>query len=105
MRIKAVNKKNGEQQQFEVKGCELLIGSDPACDVVLAGDTVRGQHARLAQVSHHIFLRTEREENGTVKAIHQNEPGEYGTYLNWKDSDLRVDTREFQIGEYTVCAY
>jgi hypothetical protein len=105
MRIKAVNTKTGEEHFFEVKGRELLIGSDAACDVALAGDGIRGQHARLAHVSHHIFLRTESEENGTVRALYGDEPGEYGTYLNWKDSDQRVDTREFRIGEYTVCAY
>lgn len=105
MGIKAVDNKTGEQHFFEVKGCEILIGSDPSCDVVLAGEGVFPQHARLAQVSHHLFLRTERDERGIISPFHIDEPGEHGNYMNWKDADTRIDSREFPVGHYTVCRY
>jgi hypothetical protein len=105
MRVKTVNNKTGEEQFFEIKGCELLIGSDSVCDIVLEDESVFPQHARLAHVSHHIFLRTKRSEDGTVTAFYGNELNEYGHYVNWKDEHSRIDTREFEVGDYTVCCY
>jgi len=60
---------------------------------------------RPAAVSHHIFLRTERDENGAVKAFYGDVLNEHGHYINWQDNHSRLDTREFQVGEYTVSVF
>ena len=106
MQIKVVNNKTGEEKYFEFALCpnEIVIGSDSACDVVLEGDEVFPQHARFAQVSHHYFLRIEREDDGTIKSFHLDEPDEEGRIMNWKGNDRRIDTHEFQVGEYTICS-
>lgn len=104
MIIKVVNNKTGEENHFDFKGCEILIGSDSACDIVLEVGEVFPQHARFAQVSHHYFLRTEREEDGTIKPFYLDEPDEEGREMNWKGNYRRIDKDEFQVGEYTVCA-
>jgi hypothetical protein len=62
--IKVVSHKTGEEKNFDFALCpdEILIGSDSACNLVLEDGEVFPQHARFAQVSHHYFLRIEREE-------------------------------------------
>jgi hypothetical protein len=104
MILKVVNNKTDEENHFDIKGCEILIGSDFACGIILEGGEAFPQHARFAQVSHHFFLRTEREEDGTIKPFYLDEPDEEGRVINWEGNDRRIDTREFQVGEYTVCA-
>ena len=106
MNIKVVDNRTGEENYFEFKLCpnEILIGSDADCDIVLEGADVFPHHARFAQVSHHYFLRTEREEDGTIKPFYLAEPDEDGREVNWKEKHYRIDKNEFQVGEYTLCA-
>ena len=38
---------NGTERRFEIGARPLTIGSDPECDIVLQGDSVRPLHARI----------------------------------------------------------
>lgn len=38
---------NGTERQFEIGARPLTIGSDPECDIVLQGESVRPLHARI----------------------------------------------------------
>lgn len=54
---------DGIQQQFSTP--EVLIGRDPACELMLDDPTVSGSHARLMYHHGHWWLEDLRSTNGT----------------------------------------
>jgi hypothetical protein len=105
MRLLITDQETGEKITFESAECDVLIGSDPACDLVLDGDGVSEQHCRLIRASNHLFLKRKKDESGIVTAVYRNEMSEHGTHYHWDGDEERIDGRPFRIGRYTVCRY
>jgi hypothetical protein len=72
---------------------ELLIGSDPECDIVLPGPEVVGKHVRFFLRGNHAFL--EVCEGAVVERRGREvRPGDY----------CRIDHLPFKVGPYTLQA-
>lgn len=102
MRVRIVDNSSGSEQVVHVAGCEMLIGSDDICDIVLPdrpGFEIRVMHARLAFVGHHIYLRTAHDADGWIEPFYNSDPE---SNISWQDKDKRVDENGFQIGEFTI---
>lgn len=111
MRIILINNETGDERIVGVNGCEMLIGSDSECDVILeqsnsdSSAEIFEHHVLLARIGHHIYIRSKRDEYGIIKPFYQEEPNEHGTFTNWDKDDRRIDANPFEVGHYTITAF
>jgi len=91
-----------KDRTVEIRSPEVLIGSGPECDIVLEGENIFRQHARVIHAGNHIFLISEREGNEDIEPVIRDAPICGGTY-HWNGRERRIDLNPFEIGEFTVC--
>jgi len=53
-----------ERYRFDLP--EIIIGRDPACDLVLSDSTISAKHARLTHKHNHWWLEDMKSTNGTM---------------------------------------
>jgi hypothetical protein len=94
MRFTVVDTTTGAEFTVAINSDETLIGSDPACDLVLNGPSIRGQHVRYIAKGHHRYL--EVCEGATVEA--------FGRKVSAGEC-RRIDGKPFSVGQYTVRAH
>jgi hypothetical protein len=105
MRLKITNNQTGDESVFDACVRDVLIGSNPDCDIVLEGADVLGQHFRLIHASNHLFLKRNKNENGVIPPVYRTELSEHRTNYHWEGDEMRIDSTPVQIGQYTICRF
>lgn len=79
----------------------MLIGSGRECDVVVEGEGLFRQRARVVRCSNHHFLVVHREENGDIEPAVREELSEYGHHFHW-GRERRIDLNWLDVGKHSV---
>jgi len=58
--------KEGHEERYRYDLPEIIIGRDPACDLVLSDSTISAKHARLTYKHNHWWLEDMKSTNGTM---------------------------------------
>lgn len=83
---------SGEEQLFFLEARGLLVGSSKDCDLVLDGAEFEGQHARIMPLGDSFWMRTIRDESGTIS----------DAAVGKDDGDFPVSEYSMVLGEYTI---